>query len=149
MNADEYLEELSRKLKDYPRAQREEFLNEIASHIESGGEDPGQGKDPLEREQRVMAEMGSPEHMEGGLRRVHRRSRWIDLLLVLFALLPLMQMVANVQTGQMIRSLPQQPFVPPFGIDIMLYQPLWMAGMALFFLLQQRETHAGWGCCWW
>lgn len=262
MNADEYLEALRQNLKNYPPEKREELLNEIASHIESGGEDPGQGKERRERDQRVMAEMGSPEQMEVGLRRVHRPNCWVDLLLVLFpyyilqpsiqvllnlilgpmnhwdpadphlylggrmafllavlfalvgrqrrsaalfvfwitsavgtlvslmfregrlvpgqetianstvesillylvlagiifwlmqtlrmnqfdlllvvfALLPLMHMAANVQTGQIIRSLPQRPFSPPFGIDIMMIQPVWSAGMALFFLLQRRDT---------
>jgi hypothetical protein len=82
MNADEYLNRLERQLKGFSSAERQELLDEIASHIQSGAEDPHMGDEP-EREGRVMAEMGAPEQMGRGLRGLYRPNRWVDLLWLL------------------------------------------------------------------
>jgi hypothetical protein len=93
MNADDYLNRLGRQLKGFSPAEQQELLDEIASHIESGAEDPHLGEEP-ERERRVMAEMGAPEQMGRGLRGLYRPNRLTDLLWLLVSIL-IFQNLAN------------------------------------------------------
>jgi hypothetical protein len=81
MNADEYLHQLESQLKGFPPGERQELLDEIASHIESGQDDPRMGGES-ERERKVLAEMGTPEQMGRGLRGLYRPNRLVDLLWV-------------------------------------------------------------------
>jgi hypothetical protein len=82
MNADDYLQRLEGQLKDFPTEDRQDLLAEIASHLESGQQDPALGDKP-EREARVLSEMGTPEQMGRGLRGLYRPNRLIDLLWLL------------------------------------------------------------------
>src|SRR5512146_238944 len=79
MNADDYLQRLDRQLKDFPAEDRQDLLDEIASHLESGQQDPHLG-DEAQREHKVLAEMGAPEQMGRGLRGLYRPNRLVDLL---------------------------------------------------------------------
>ena len=82
MKAEDYLARLQAQLKGFTPEEKTDILDEIASHIESGEEDPHLG-DEGEREQRVVAEMGSPEQMGRGLRGLYRPNRVVDLLWIL------------------------------------------------------------------
>lgn len=98
MNAQDYLNQLRRQLKGFSPREQEDMMAEIQSHIESGQDDPGMG------EERVLAEMGTPEQMGKGLRGVHRPRRWIDVLLALvpfYAVSPLVQLVLSWIYGPM------------------------------------------------
>jgi hypothetical protein len=82
MNSDEYLHRLEGQLKDFPAENRQELLAEIASHLQSGQEDPHLG-DQAARESKVLSEMGTPEQMGRGLRGLYRPNRLVDLLWLL------------------------------------------------------------------
>jgi hypothetical protein len=67
------------ELKSFPPADRQELLAEIASHLQSGQEDPQLGNEAA-REAKVLSEMGTPEQMGRGLRGLYRPNRLVDLL---------------------------------------------------------------------
>jgi hypothetical protein len=81
MNADDYLQRLEGQLKDFPAESRQDLLDEIASHLESGQQDPHLG-DEAAREKKILSEMGTPEQMGRGLRGLYRPNRLVDLLWV-------------------------------------------------------------------
>jgi hypothetical protein len=96
MKPNDYLERVRIKLKGFSQQERANFIDEIASHIESGQDDASFG------EERVMAELGTPEEMERGLRNVHRPNQLVNLLLLLFPeliLFRLIQVLLNVFYG--------------------------------------------------
>lgn len=82
MNAEEYLNQLRLQLKEFSPQEQAELIEEIASHIETGENDPRLGSDAADRSERLQAELGSPNDLGRGLRGVHRPSRWVDYLLV-------------------------------------------------------------------
>jgi hypothetical protein len=96
MRPNDYLERIRKKLKGFSPQEKLDFIDEIASHIESGQEDASLG------EEGVMAELGTPEQMEHGLRTVHRPNRLVDVLLVLIPGLTLsicIQLLLNITYG--------------------------------------------------
>jgi hypothetical protein len=98
MNADEYLDRLNEQLKDFPADEREDLLEEIASHIESGERDPQREEDG-DYARWLKTEMGSPEQMGRGLRNLYRPNRLVDLLWVLvpyFIVNGLVSLVFNI-----------------------------------------------------
>ncbi len=82
MNAEDYLERLNGQLKWFSEEEKEEIMDELASHIESGEEDPRLG-DRQDREGKVMSEMGDPADLARSLRHLNRPGRWEDLLWVI------------------------------------------------------------------
>jgi hypothetical protein len=96
MKAADYLEQLRRQLQGFSPREQADILDEITSHIESGQDDPSVG------EERVMAELGTPEQMQHELRSVHRPNRKVDLLLVLVPYLVIsrsIQILLNIFFG--------------------------------------------------
>jgi hypothetical protein len=96
MKPNDYLERIRIKLKGFSPQEKTDFIDEIASHIESGQEDASFG------EGRVMAELGTPEEMERGLRKVHRPNQLVNLLLLLIPelfLFRFIQVLLNVFYG--------------------------------------------------
>lgn len=96
MNAEEYLTQLRLQIKDFSPQEQAELIEEIASHIETGENDPRLGPDPTDRANRLQAELGSPNDLGRGLRGVHRPNRWVDYLLVAIPsllVIPLMPLV--------------------------------------------------------
>ncbi len=57
-------------------------MDEIASHMESGGEDPHMGTDQTARMQNTLREMGSPDDLGRGLRNVHRPTPWLEFAVI-------------------------------------------------------------------
>jgi hypothetical protein len=80
--ADTFIEQLSHHLKQFSGVQRQDILDEIASHFEAGQNDPQLGSTPEERKTNLMNEMGSPSELGQGLRNVYRPNRLVDFLLV-------------------------------------------------------------------
>jgi hypothetical protein len=83
MTPEEYLLALGDELKSFPASERALLLEEIASHLESGEQDPHMGKDAELRRQKTLQEMGGPERLGSGLKKVHHPEGWLDFLLVL------------------------------------------------------------------
>lgn len=79
---DGYLETLYKKLKGFSKFDRSVLIEEIGSHIESGEEDPALGYDPAQRSQKVLSELGSPEQMAKGFKRIYQPGSLIDYLLI-------------------------------------------------------------------
>jgi hypothetical protein len=87
MTPDDYLEILRKKLNRFPKEDQTDLIEEIGSHIESGEEDACMGKEPSQRKDKLMAELGSPEKMAKGFNRVYQQDGLIDFLLVAIPLL--------------------------------------------------------------
>jgi hypothetical protein len=82
MMPDEYLESLRKKLKGFSHDERAVLIEEIGSHIEGSEEDLKLGKDPVKRRQKIMSELGSPEQMAKGFKKVYQPGGLIDYLLI-------------------------------------------------------------------
>lgn len=82
MTPDEYLKALRKNLKGFSHFDQTVLIEEIGSHIESGEEDPRLGKDPAQRRQKLMSELGSPGQMAKGFKRVYQPGGLIDFLLI-------------------------------------------------------------------
>ena len=82
MTPDEYLQALRKKLKGFTHLDKTALVEEIASHIESGEDDPRLGKDPTQRRQKIMSELGSPGQMAKGFHRIYQPGGFIDYLLI-------------------------------------------------------------------
>jgi HAAS domain-containing protein len=78
----DYLHALEKELNGFPPDERSALMDEIRSHMESGQADEGMGKDPGQRESRLMNELGSPEDMGRGLKALYRPNRFLDYLLI-------------------------------------------------------------------
>ena len=87
MTPDDYLQALREKLKSFSHTDRAVLVEEISSHIESGEEDPKLGKDPGQRREKLMAELGSPGDMVKGFKMIYQPDGLIDFLLVAIPLL--------------------------------------------------------------
>jgi len=82
MTPDEYLQVLRNKLKRFPLEDQAALIEEIGSHIECGEEDASMGKDPAQRRQKLMVELGSPGQMAKGFKRIYQPGGLIDYLLI-------------------------------------------------------------------
>jgi hypothetical protein len=82
MMPDEYLESLRKKLKGFSQDERAVLIEEIGSHIEGGEEDPKLGKDPVQRRQKIMSKLDSPEQMAKGFKKVYQPGGLVDYLLI-------------------------------------------------------------------
>ncbi len=82
MASEDFLRKLRRQLKGFSREEQALLIEEIGSHIESGEQDQGLGGSPEQRQERLRAELGSPEDMGKGFQEVHRPRRFLDFLLV-------------------------------------------------------------------
>jgi hypothetical protein len=87
MTPDDFLHSLRKKLKGFSPIEQAELIEEIGSHIESGGDDSRLGKDPANRRQNLMSELGSPGEMAKGFRKIYQPGRVIDYLLIAIPLL--------------------------------------------------------------
>ena len=83
MTPQNYLRSLRAQLKGFSAQEQDDLLEEISTHFESGENDPELGKDPQQRRQKVLAEMGSTRQLGNGFRDVHRPGRLVDYLLIL------------------------------------------------------------------
>jgi hypothetical protein len=133
MNAEEYLHSMERELKSFPPADRMDLLAEIASHIQSGEDDPHMG-DRANREAKVLSEMGDPAQMGRSLRSVHRPNRFVDLL---WLLLPVIIGLNGIGT-LMANLYPVNNRIPIFS-DPQLYM-----GIRLSILLSLACLLVGW-----
>jgi hypothetical protein len=118
-NADEYLQSLQKQLSGFPPQEQAAILDEIASHIESGQDDPDMGDTQNHRLQKLLAELGSPEQLGNNLHRVHRPKHWIDLLWVLIPLYVVMPLVRRLVIPNDPWSEPDNAFVG-LGIRVMI-----------------------------
>jgi MFS family permease len=82
MMPDEYLRQFEQELQHLPEAERDDWLDEIRSHLEEGQNDPELGSSPAEQQQRLQDEMGQPAELARQLKRVHRSLAWAEYLLI-------------------------------------------------------------------
>ena len=78
-----YLVQLQKYLNGLSAKARADILAEIESHIDEGLQDPDMGRTVKEREEKLMAELGSPSDMGNGFNHTHYRHRWLDVVLAL------------------------------------------------------------------
>jgi hypothetical protein len=98
-----YLKRLHSQLKAFSADEQSQIMDEIASHIEDGEQDPKLGHERTERENRLAQELGSPDDLGNGMQQVHRPRRIWDVLLVIapnFVVFPvLLYLVERVMGG--------------------------------------------------
>jgi hypothetical protein len=87
MNSDNFISSLEGQLKGFPREERAALVEEIASHLESGEDDPALGESRTDRQYKLAQEMGTPEQIGRGFKAVHRPNRLADLLWVVIPML--------------------------------------------------------------
>ncbi len=91
MAFNDYLARLGRQLKGFSEEEKAALLEEIGNHIESGQQEVREGGSG---DVALLAELGSPEALGQGFKRVHRPNRWLDFLLVvipIYLFFPLIQ----------------------------------------------------------
>jgi hypothetical protein len=79
---DDFLHDLRKKLNGFSRHDKDDLIEEVGSHMESGVEDPKLGKDSGQRRERLMSELGSSEQMAKGFRKVYQPGSLFDYLLI-------------------------------------------------------------------
>src|SRR5512142_2656501 len=84
---EEYLRSLQKQLKDFPAEEQAALMDEIKGHIESGENDQRMGSDENDRRDKLTREMGSPEDMGTGFRRIYRPGRLLDYMLIVIPFL--------------------------------------------------------------
>lgn len=82
MNIKEYINHLNSELKGFSPQEKAVLIEEVTTHIEEGQSDNQLGHDAQERNQKLQAEMGSPNDLGRRLKEVHHPNGWIDFLLV-------------------------------------------------------------------
>jgi hypothetical protein len=141
MNPDEYMQALRDQLKPFSRQEQEELLEEIGSHFESGEEDAHLGKDLEQRNQKMLAEMGSPEQMGSGFKKVHHPDGWIDYLLVIGPLLLEMFVIYYFHIDAPTRSL---AFRISFGLVCLILVVLGLRRRSNLFVLTWIGIFTSW-----
>jgi len=82
MTPEEYLRIFSQQLTSFSPQEQASLVEEIGSHIESHKEDLGTVKDPEERRNKMMSELGSPREMGKRFKMIYRPDRFVDFLFV-------------------------------------------------------------------
>jgi hypothetical protein len=107
-SSQDYLVQLQNQLKGFSPQEQAAILEEIASHIESGQGDPDLGDSTMERQRKLLKELGTPQLMGKKMKQVHRPNRVVDLLLVLVPALVFIPLVSMI-VGQPIDYSPLDP----------------------------------------
>jgi len=141
MTPDEYLRSLKDQLNAFPPRERAELFEEIASLFESGEEDPHMGREPEERRQKTLAEMGSPEQLGQGLKKVHHPDGWIDYLLVIGPILLDMAVVYSLHLADPAGS---QAFRIGFGLACLCLVLIGLRRHSNLLVLTWIEIFATW-----
>ncbi len=91
MKADDYLERLRSRLSGFSEEERSEILEEIADHINEAQSDPKFGHDNQEK---LLAELGSPDELGVRLNGIHHPRRWLDYILIVLPALFVSQILS-------------------------------------------------------
>lgn len=122
MTAD-YTQRLRQHLKEFSPEEREAFLEEMRSHIESAEDDPRLGSNREERIQKLMAELGSAKDLGGNLKAVYHPSRFIDYLWIAIPYL-----LYPYLNALYVSLMPKYPWAD-VRLDILLHLPLVIVGL--------------------
>ncbi len=82
MTPEEYLRIFSQQLKGFSPEELASLMEEIGSHIESHEEDLRTIKNPEERRNKMMSELGSPQEMGRRFKMIYRPDRFVEFLFV-------------------------------------------------------------------
>lgn len=82
MTPEDYLRIFSQQLKGFSPEEQASLVEEIGSHIESHEEDLRTIKDPEERRNKMMSELGSPQEMGKRFKMIYRPDRFVEFLFV-------------------------------------------------------------------
>lgn len=82
MTPEEYLRIFSQQLKGFSPEEQASLVEEIGSHIESHEEDLRTIKDPEERRNKMVSELGSPQEMGKRFKMIYRPDRFVEFLFV-------------------------------------------------------------------
>jgi hypothetical protein len=124
MTPDDYLQTLRKKLNRFPPEDQTDLIEEIGSHIESGEEDAHMGKDPMQRRDKLMVELGSPEQMAKGFKKIYQPDGLIDYLLVAIPLL--------LNTGFNLLLVSMMPRYPWFDVRVEVIFRLLLIGIGIW-----------------
>jgi len=91
MKDEDYLEQLRSKLSGFSDVEKSEILEEIANHIHEAQIDPKFGEDNQEK---LSAEMGSPDDLGKRLSSIYHPKRWLEYILIVIPALFLSQILS-------------------------------------------------------
>lgn len=91
MKDEDYLEQLRSKLSGFSDVEKSEILEEIANHIHEAQIDPKFGEGNQEK---LSAEMGSPDDLGKRLSSIHHPKRWLEYILIVIPALFLSQILS-------------------------------------------------------